>query len=177
MCTGPHNLTRGGGLGSSTIFKNLMSPTPRRKWYLTTGRRAHSMVLDPIPPSLPVHFFGSRPQPPTSLPQWSPAFERSPYTQPPALSSRHTLSLSLSLSVSLSLLFACVFCVCTCACMCIYCVWLSVCLCVWILVCWCVCMFEKFAHICMHMYIYTYIHAYIHACIFTYMHTHTYKHT
>ena len=33
--------TRGGGLGSSTIFKNLMSPTPRSKWYLTTGRRAH----------------------------------------------------------------------------------------------------------------------------------------
>jgi len=32
---------RGGGLGSSIIFKNLMSPTPRRKWYLTTGRRAH----------------------------------------------------------------------------------------------------------------------------------------
>jgi len=32
---------RGGGLGSSTIFKNLMSPTPRRKWYLTTGRRSH----------------------------------------------------------------------------------------------------------------------------------------
>jgi len=32
--------TRGGGLGSSTI-SNLMSPTPRRKWYLTTGRRAH----------------------------------------------------------------------------------------------------------------------------------------
>jgi len=32
---------RGGGLGSSTIFKNLMSPTPHRKWYLTTGRRAH----------------------------------------------------------------------------------------------------------------------------------------
>ena len=32
---------RGGGLGSSTIFKNLMSPMPRRKWYLTTGRRAH----------------------------------------------------------------------------------------------------------------------------------------
>ena len=34
-------LRRGGGLGSSTIFKNLMSPTPRRKWYLTTGRRFH----------------------------------------------------------------------------------------------------------------------------------------
>jgi len=33
--------TRGGGLGSSTIFKNLTSPTPRRKWYLTMGRRAH----------------------------------------------------------------------------------------------------------------------------------------
>ena len=37
----PHIRKRGGGLGSSTIFKNLMSPTPRRKWYLTTGRRAH----------------------------------------------------------------------------------------------------------------------------------------
>ena len=57
---------RGGGLGSSTIFKNLMSPTPRRKWYLTTGRRAHYLVLDPIPQSLPVDFFGSRTQPPTS---------------------------------------------------------------------------------------------------------------
>jgi len=34
-------MRRGGGLGSSTIIKNLMSPTPRRKWYLTTGRRAH----------------------------------------------------------------------------------------------------------------------------------------
>ena len=59
--------TRDGGLGSSTIFKNLMSPSPRRKWYLTTGRRAHQMVLAPIPQPLPVHFFGSRPQPPTSL--------------------------------------------------------------------------------------------------------------
>jgi len=28
------------------------------------------MVLDPIPQSLPVHFFGSRPQPPTSLCIW-----------------------------------------------------------------------------------------------------------
>ena len=35
------NPRRGGGLGSRSIFKNLMSPTPRRKWYLTTGRRAH----------------------------------------------------------------------------------------------------------------------------------------
>ena len=36
-----NTVQRGGGLGSSTISKNLMSPTPRRKWYLTTGRRAH----------------------------------------------------------------------------------------------------------------------------------------
>ena len=43
-----------------------MKPTPRRKWYLTTGRSFHEMVLDPIPQSLSVHFFGSRPQPPTS---------------------------------------------------------------------------------------------------------------
>jgi len=43
-----------------------MSPMPRRKWYLTTGRRAHYMVLDPIPQPLPVHFFGSLPQPSTS---------------------------------------------------------------------------------------------------------------
>jgi len=55
-----------GGWGRVPFSRNLMSPTPRRKWYLTTGRRAHQMVLDPIPQSLPVHFFGSRPQPPTS---------------------------------------------------------------------------------------------------------------
>jgi len=56
----------GGGWGRVPFSRNLMSPTPRRKWYLTTWRRAHEMVLDPIPRSLPVHFFGSRPQPPTS---------------------------------------------------------------------------------------------------------------
>ena len=30
-----------GGWGRVTFSRNLMSPTPRRKWYLTTGRRAH----------------------------------------------------------------------------------------------------------------------------------------
>jgi len=55
-----------GGWGRVPFSKNLMSPTPRRKWCSTTGRRAHYMVLDPIPQSLPVHFFGSRSQPPTS---------------------------------------------------------------------------------------------------------------
>ena len=64
-----HMCARGrevGGWGRVPFSRNLMSPTPRRKWYLTTGRRFHSIVLDPIPQSLPVHFFGSRPQPPTS---------------------------------------------------------------------------------------------------------------
>ena len=53
-----------GGWGRDPFSRNLMKPTPRRKWYLTTGRSFHEMVLDPIPQSLPVHFFGSRPQPP-----------------------------------------------------------------------------------------------------------------
>jgi len=56
-----------GGWGRDPFSRNFMKPTPRRKWYLATGRRFHWMVLDPIPQSLPVHFFGSRPQPPTSL--------------------------------------------------------------------------------------------------------------
>jgi len=30
-----------GGWGRVPFPRNLMSPTPRRKWYLTTGRRAH----------------------------------------------------------------------------------------------------------------------------------------
>ena len=30
-----------GGWGRVSFSRNLMSPTPRRKWYLTTGRRAH----------------------------------------------------------------------------------------------------------------------------------------
>ena len=41
LLVGEVGIMRGGGLGSSTIFKNLMSPAPRLKWYLTTGRRAH----------------------------------------------------------------------------------------------------------------------------------------
>ena len=60
-------LRRGvGGWGRDPFSRNFMKPTPRRKWYLTTGCRFHWMVLDPIPQSFPVHFFGSRPQPPTS---------------------------------------------------------------------------------------------------------------
>ena len=55
-----------GGWGREPFSRNFMKPTPRRKWYLTTGRSFHEMVLEPIPQSLPVHFFGSRPQPPTS---------------------------------------------------------------------------------------------------------------
>ena len=55
-----------GGWGRDPFSRNFMKPTPRRKWYLTTGRSFHEMELDPIPQSLPVHFFGSRPQPPTS---------------------------------------------------------------------------------------------------------------
>ena len=55
-----------GGWGRDPFSRNFMKPTPRRKWYLTTGRSFHEMVLDPIPQSLLVHFFGSRPQPPTS---------------------------------------------------------------------------------------------------------------
>jgi len=30
-----------GGWGRVPFSRNLMSPTPRRKWYLTTGHRAH----------------------------------------------------------------------------------------------------------------------------------------
>ena len=30
-----------GGWGRVPFSKKLMRPTPRRKWYLTTGRRAH----------------------------------------------------------------------------------------------------------------------------------------
>jgi len=30
-----------GGWGRVPFSKQSMSPTPRRKWYLTTGRRAH----------------------------------------------------------------------------------------------------------------------------------------
>ena len=30
-----------GGWGRDPFSRNLMSPTPRSKWYLTTGRRFH----------------------------------------------------------------------------------------------------------------------------------------
>ena len=45
MTTLPHrNMRRReevGGWGRVPFSRNLMSPTPRRKWYLTTGRRFH----------------------------------------------------------------------------------------------------------------------------------------
>jgi len=66
-----------GGWGRVPFSRNLMSPTPRRKWYLTTGRRFHWMVLDPIPQSSPGTFFWvSTPAPhlsicPTSSLRWA----------------------------------------------------------------------------------------------------------
>ena len=42
-CTYSSQHARGevGGWGRDPFSRNLMSPTPRRKWYLTTGRRFH----------------------------------------------------------------------------------------------------------------------------------------
>ena len=39
MCA--HEWSEVGGWGRVPFSRNSMSPTPRRKWYLTTGRRAH----------------------------------------------------------------------------------------------------------------------------------------
>jgi len=36
-----HSTREVGGWGRVPFSRNLMKPTPRRKWYLTTGRRAH----------------------------------------------------------------------------------------------------------------------------------------
>jgi len=60
------------------------------------------MVLDPIPQSLPVHFFGSRPQPPTSLSTYLPvSLSLRPLSV--ALSTYLLVSLSLGLFDFLSL--------------------------------------------------------------------------
>jgi len=63
----PKLFSRGGGLGSSTIFKNLMSPTPRRKWYLTTRRRLIKWYSTPSPNLSPYIFLGLNPSPPPLL--------------------------------------------------------------------------------------------------------------
>ena len=44
VCVSLHKCARRrevGGWGRVPFSRNLMSPTPRRKWYLTTGRRFH----------------------------------------------------------------------------------------------------------------------------------------
>ena len=51
------------------------------------------MVLDPIPQSLPVHFFGSRPQPPTSPPESSICVINECYTFVKNVYIRHDLEL------------------------------------------------------------------------------------
>ena len=78
-----------GGWGRDPFSRNFMKPTPRRKWYLTTGRRFHEKVLDPIPQSLPVHFFGSRPQPPTSPHMYT---DKTPHTLQTQNTHTHILS-------------------------------------------------------------------------------------
>jgi len=52
------------------------------------------MVLDPIPQSLPVHFFGSRPQPPTSRAGWFSVSE--------SMSGSIAISMNVSVSVAAS---------------------------------------------------------------------------
>jgi len=39
--TNAHGIGEVGGWGRVPFSRNLMKPTPRRKWYLTTGRRFH----------------------------------------------------------------------------------------------------------------------------------------
>ena len=39
--SGTKSIGEVGGWGRVPFSRNLMSPTPRRKWYLKTGRRAH----------------------------------------------------------------------------------------------------------------------------------------
>ena len=88
-----------GGWGRVPFLRNLMSPTPRRKWYLTTGRRAHYMVPDPIPQSLPVHFFGSRPQPPTSHYQQNQSVSRSSFLKRLGTTGRKSKDLSIQILI------------------------------------------------------------------------------
>jgi len=64
------------------------------------------MVLDPIPQSLPVHFFGSRPQPPTSL------YAYRPHSKPKKLMARGWMVRSWSVCVCVCVwesVRACVF--------------------------------------------------------------------
>ena len=57
-------LDRGGELGSSTIFKNLMSPEPRRKWYYRRGVGLIKWYSTPSPNLSPYIFLGLDPSPP-----------------------------------------------------------------------------------------------------------------
>ena len=59
-----HVIREVGGWGRVPFSRNLMSPTPRRKWYLTTGRRAHKWYSTPSPNLSPYIFLGLDPSPP-----------------------------------------------------------------------------------------------------------------
>ena len=107
------------------------------------------MVLDPIPQSLPVHFFGSRPQPPTS--RW----QRQWYSR--------LLLMRVSESVRLSMHMCVCICVYLCFCVCI-CVRVRVC--VWVYVC----VNGVYMHTCMcHWPPYAYMYCqwclYSHMCV------------
>jgi len=53
-----------GGWGRDPFSRNFMKPTPRRKWYLTTGRRFHKWYSTPSPNVSPYIFLGLDPSPP-----------------------------------------------------------------------------------------------------------------
>ena len=65
-----------GGWGRVPFSRNLMSPTPRRKWYLTTGHRAHGTRAHP-PTSSRTFFWVSTPAPHLSLPHTSRNIQQS----------------------------------------------------------------------------------------------------
>jgi len=53
-----------GGWGRDPFSRNLMSPTPRRKWYLTTGVGFIEWYSTPSPNISPYIFLGLDPSPP-----------------------------------------------------------------------------------------------------------------
>ena len=130
------------------------------------------MVLDPIPQSLSVHLFGSRPQPPTSRCQSKDAFKGT-YAHTHVQTSRHTIvhwraSTHTYKQTENARVFVCVsLCLGVYVYVCVYlCGYVYVCICTCMCRCRCMCM-------CMCMCTGSRSHAYTH----THQHIPTYTHT
>ena len=134
-----------GGWGRDPFSRNLMSPTPRRKWYLTTGRLI-KWSSTPSPKYSQYIFLGLDPSP------------------PPLVMRRLlcTYKCMLHIPAYAAIIYIHIYmhmCVCVCMCGMYVCIYIYIC--IYVYMCICIYVYTYMYIYILYIYIYTYIHTYV----------------